>query len=213
MRRVQGVDSPPDRESPSAHAMRPGVREVVTVIDPIQHRAAPGQPQTSIVDPAAPSPALDAASLREAAARRDVTSLWTARRHRAALVREIQFFEQAIAAPAGDPGWRQRVAARLGGLRGAFAGHMGVTEGPDGLYAELLDHAPRLARRVHVLIREHVVMAATMAALQRRVDLPETTVEELRGWASDLLRVLSRHRQRGADLVYEAYQMDIGGET
>ncbi|WP_422771495.1 hypothetical protein ACN28C_33630 [Plantactinospora sp. WMMC1484] len=31
--------------------------------------------------------------------------------------------------------------------------------------------------------------------------------------ATDLLRELFRHRQRGADLVYEAYQPDIGGET
>jgi hypothetical protein len=38
-------------------------------------------------------------------------------------------------------------------------------------------------------------------------------VELARGWASDLLRELSRHRQRGADLVYEAYATDIGGET
>ncbi|WP_203864695.1 hemerythrin domain-containing protein [Plantactinospora endophytica] len=135
------------------------------------------------------------------------------RRRRAALRSEIQFLEQALAAPARDPGWRPRVRSSLGGLRGAFAEHMVVTEGPDGLYAELLDHAPRLARGVHVLIREHVAVVATMAALQRRVDLPEIGVSELRNRATDLLRELSRHRQRGADLVYEAYQTDIGGET
>ena len=27
------------------------------------------------------------------------------------------------------------------------------------------------------------------------------------------LGMLSRHRQRGADLVFDAYQTDIGGET
>ncbi|GAB3139227.1 hypothetical protein GCM10027290_08020 [Micromonospora sonneratiae] len=137
----------------------------------------------------------------------------TARRQRAALSQDIHLFERAIAAPAGDPGWRPRVSARLGGLRGAFFEHMVVTEGPEGLYAELLDHAPRLARGVHVLIREHAVVAAAMSALQRRVELPEVPIDELRRWAGDLLRELSRHRQRGADLVYQAYQTDIGGET
>ena len=90
-----------------------------------------------------------------------------------------------------------------------------VTEGPeDGLYAELLDHAPRLARQVQVLIREHAAIAATMSALQRRDRHCRTY-----GWRSsargpvELLRELSRHRQRGADLVYEAYETDIGGET
>jgi hypothetical protein len=140
-------------------------------------------------------------------------SLRMVRRHRAALLRDIHRFEQSIAAPAGAPEWRHRFSARLGGLGDAFAEHVLVTEGPDGLYAELLDHAPRLARGVHVLIREHGAITATLEALQRRADLPEATTEELRGWASDLLRELSRHRQRGADLVYQAYQTDIGGET
>jgi hypothetical protein len=136
-----------------------------------------------------------------------------ARQQRPALLRDTHLLERALAAPAGDPGWRQRVRVRLGGLCGAFAEHVVVSEGPDGRYAELLDHAPRLARAVQLLIREHAVVAATMSDLQRRVDRPEATVEELRDGAGDLLRELSRHRQRGADLVYQAYQTDLGGET
>jgi hypothetical protein len=143
----------------------------------------------------------------------DAASLAVARRHRAALLHSIQTFERALAAPAGDPGWWARVSTRLHALRGEFAEHIVVTEGADGLYAELLDHSPRLARAVRVLVREHAAVAAAMAALQRRVDQSGPTVEELRTWASDLLRELSRHRQRGADLVYEAYETDIGGET
>jgi hypothetical protein len=143
----------------------------------------------------------------------DVASLEVARRHRATLLRDIRCFERALAEPDRNPGWRRQVAARLAALRRAFAVHTVVTEGPEGLYAELLDHAPRLARGVQVLIREHVALAGALAALQRRLDVPETGVEELRGWASSLLRELSRHRQRGADLVYEAYSTDIGGET
>jgi hypothetical protein len=46
-----------------------------------------------------------------------------------------------------------------------------------------------------------------------RVSTRLHALRELRTWASDLLRELSRHRQRGADLVYEAYETDIGGET
>jgi len=122
-------------------------------------------------------------------------------------------FEQAIASPVGEPGWRERVSTRLHALRGAFAEHIVVTEGGDGLYAELLDHAPRLSGQVRTLVREHAAIAAAMSSLQRCVDTPESPAEELRAAASDLLRELSRHRQRGADLVYEAYATDIGGET
>ncbi|MFI6759016.1 hypothetical protein ACIBF5_07705 [Micromonospora sp. NPDC050417] len=136
--------------------------------------------------------------------------LRAARRHRIRLLREIHSFEQALASPAGDPEWRPRVTLRLSGLRGEFAEHMRLTEGRDGLYTELLDQAPRLARTVHVLLREHAAVAAVLSALQRRAELPEATTEELRSWASDLLRELSRHRQRGADLIYRAYGTDIG---
>jgi hypothetical protein len=38
-------------------------------------------------------------------------------------------------------------------------------------------------------------------------------VDRVRGLGTALLGRLLRHRQRGSDLVYEAYQIDIGGET
>jgi hypothetical protein len=117
----------------------------------------------------------------------------------------------ALAAPAGDPRWRERVADRLYALREAFGEHVIVTEGSAGLYAELLELAPRLARLVDVLIREHAAILVAIDTLAGRVSTRD--VERLRGWSSDLLRELARHRQRGADLVYEAYATDIGGET
>lgn len=137
--------------------------------------------------------------------------LAAARRHRAELLQVIQAFEKALAVPAGDPRWRDRVVDRLCSLREAFGEHVVVTEGPDGLYAELLEHAPRLIRGVQGLIREHAAVMAAMDGLGSRV--PTADIERLRGWSSDLLRELARHRQRGADLVYEAYATDIGGET
>lgn len=143
----------------------------------------------------------------------DAVSLQVARRHRAALLRDIQMFEQAIASPIGEPGWRERVSTRLHTLRSAFAEHIVVTEGDDGLYAELLEHAPRLTHRVKLLIREHAAIAVALSALQRRADLAGSRSGDLRACGGDVLRALSRHRQRGADLVYDAYETDIGGET
>jgi hypothetical protein len=148
-----------------------------------------------------------------ASAQAGAPPLAAARRHRAELLHSIQSFERALAVPAGDPGWRARVAERLRALRDAFTEHVVLTEGPDGLYAELLDHSPRLARGVHVLVREHAALAVAMETLQLHADAADPGIEDVRGWASDVLRELSRHRQRGADLVYEAYATDIGGET
>lgn len=137
--------------------------------------------------------------------------LATARRRRAELLATIQTFEAALAVPAGDPTWRERVADRLRLLADAIGEHVVVTEGPDGLYAELLEHAPRLVHGAQSLVREHAALLATVEALRSRVLTAD--IDRLRRWSSDLLRELARHRQHGADLVYEAYATDIGGET
>jgi hypothetical protein len=140
-------------------------------------------------------------------------SLDAARRHRVELLDTIHAFERAIAVPSAEPDWRHHVAARLSRLRQVFAEHIRVTEGSDGLYAELLTAAPRLARAVRVLVREHAMVVRALDTFSQRLSDPDIEVERFRGWGSDLLRELSRHRQRGADLVYEAYATDIGGET
>jgi hypothetical protein len=138
-------------------------------------------------------------------------SLDAARRHRAELLDSMYQLERSIAAPTAGPDWRPRVLQRLFALRDAFAGHMVVTEGPDGLYAELLTHAPRLDYGVRKLIREHEALSRHLDGLCARA--ADAEPRRLRSWSGDLLRELARHRQRGADLVYEAYHTDIGGET
>jgi hypothetical protein len=139
------------------------------------------------------------------------SSLDIVRRRRAQLLATIQRVELALATPAGEPGWRAGVMTRLASLREAFADHVAVTEGHDGLYAELLSNAPRLAHGIDGLVRDHTRLRHAMDAVWVRA--PAARPQELRVWAGDLLRDLYRHRQRGADLIYEAYQTDIGGET
>ncbi|MGH3655316.1 MAG: hemerythrin domain-containing protein [Micromonosporaceae bacterium] len=134
-------------------------------------------------------------------------------RQRVELLDSIHDFERAIAVPSDDPDWRDHAAHWLGQLRRTFAAHVAVTEGDDGLYAELLLTAPRLARPVRVLVREHAMLTRAMENLAQWLADPDLDVGQVRGRARDLLRELSQHRQRGADLVYEAYATDIGGET
>ncbi len=137
--------------------------------------------------------------------------LAAARRQRAELLNIIHGYEQAISGPVADPAWRDRVCARLANMRAAFADHVAVTEGEHGLYREMLDTAPRLAHAVNRLIRDHAFIAGQIDVLVARA--PTADSAAIRAHSADLLRDLSRHRQRGADLVYEAYSTDIGGET
>ncbi|GAA4569936.1 hypothetical protein GCM10023176_27540 [Micromonospora coerulea] len=135
-----------------------------------------------------------------------------ARQHRPTLHGDVHALARALAG-SREPHWRERLVVRLGPLGRAFADHVRVTEGPAGLYAELLHQAPRLDRGVRLLTREHADIAAAIVALQHVAEAPGVPVEELCGRAAQLLRALQRHRQRGADLLWEAYQADLGGET
>lgn len=144
------------------------------------------------------------------AAKAAIAPLAAVRRHRAELLEAMQAFERALAVPAGDPTWPAGVARQLARLRQAFADHVGLTEGAGGLYAALLADAPRLTSQVTALAREHVAIQQALDALVADLDAP---AERIRVEASDALRSLTRHRQRGADLIYEAYVTDIGGEN
>jgi hypothetical protein len=139
------------------------------------------------------------------------------RLHRAELRESMGALEQALAAPAADltAVWAERVNVAVLELSADFRLHIDITEGPDGLYPGVLTTAPRLCNSVATLTREHVEIMGMADGLLTRMSEPMVTkdVDDVRDLATTLLAKLSRHRQRGADLVYEAYQTDIGGET
>jgi hypothetical protein len=139
------------------------------------------------------------------------------RRHRAELRESMGALEDALASPATSDGarWTQRVEAALAEVAGDFRAHVDITEGPKGLHVELLEASPRLAGAVGALTRDHLLIGGRIDDLLTRVAGPETTApaDEVRTAATALLGRLVRHRQRGADLVFEAYEFDIGGET
>jgi len=139
------------------------------------------------------------------------------RRRRAELRESMTEVEHALASPPEASGvrWAERLRAALVELADDFRDHVAITEGPDGLYRELEMHAPRLAGPVGRLSREHDLVSRQLDELQRAVgggsELED--VEGVRRTGTELLVVLMHHRQRGADLVFEAYQVDVGGET
>jgi hypothetical protein len=139
------------------------------------------------------------------------------RRRRAELRESIGALEQALAAPAsGRAGaWAERVHVALVELSADLTEHITVTEGPDGLHRDIVATAPRLSNAVERLTGEHTAISGLVADLLTRMSDQPTgdDVDAIRDLSTALLGHLARHRQRGADLVYEAYQADIGGET
>ena len=137
-------------------------------------------------------------------------SLERAREQRASLRGAMGNLESALAAPTpGREGaWRQELQAKLGALSDALEWHISSTEAEDGLLAEIMSSAPRLARRVERARSDHERLRADLQRSSAAVDA-ETDVAVLRDQLIALLTDLVRHRQLGSDLVYEAYNVDI----
>jgi hypothetical protein len=145
-------------------------------------------------------------------------ALGEARKRRQTLHDAIVQLEMAISSPAAGraPDWTAQVAKDLVGVRDAFEQHVMVTEKPGGLYEEIMERAPRLNGTVKRLQDEHPTIADSVAALVERLDAGEVETD---AWPpdnarNDLQRMIGavvRHRQKGADLVWEAYNVDIGG--
>ncbi|HUL84429.1 MAG TPA: hypothetical protein VLX89_02805 [Actinomycetota bacterium] len=146
------------------------------------------------------------------------SALDEARARRKTLHDALVHLEEAISSPAANriPNWTATVLKEMIETRDAFDQHVFVTEKPDGLYDEILERAPRLTGNVRRLREEHPEIVAASHELIARLEQVEIGSEE---WPvdkarDDLQRFIGsviRHRQRGADLVWEAYNVDIGG--
>ena len=137
------------------------------------------------------------------------------RTRRAELRESMSALELALAAPRADPGrWLERVHAALVELDGDLRTHVEITEGEGGRHADVAEVAPRLAGPAGQLADEHGVARRLIDdLLAQPAALDRADLGQVRTRANELLAMLVRHRQRGADLVYEAYQVDVGGET
>ncbi|HEV8297487.1 MAG TPA: hypothetical protein VGQ20_09320 [Acidimicrobiales bacterium] len=146
-------------------------------------------------------------------------ALKAARGRRADLHQALVDLEHALAAPAPKrtDEWAAQARHALASVSEAFDAHIEVTEGPHGLYEEVLEQAPHLAHALDKLRHEHTEITAAIVDVRSRLDESgsdaDAWVSQIREAATTALGHLVRHRQQGADLVYEAYQVEIGGET
>ena len=141
------------------------------------------------------------------------------RLRRAGLKAALSALEIALAAPKPQRvTWVAGVRDGLRSLHDVWTRHIVETEAPGAFLDELVAEAPRLATPASRLRREHSDILATITRTEKRLlTAPaddhdyERWVDEIRTDLTTLLVALAKHRQRGADLVYEAYAVDIGG--
>ncbi|HSO64490.1 MAG TPA: hypothetical protein VLQ78_05230 [Ornithinibacter sp.] len=136
------------------------------------------------------------------------------RAQRAELGEAMAALEAALGAAGLGPSWRGRVRAALTELAHDLRDHVELTESADGFYDDILTKAPRLSRAVAQQKAEHAALLAEVERLltERDEGMPGAeAVASHREAANHLLGQLVRHRQRGSDLTYEAYAVDLGG--
>ncbi|MEM9651847.1 MAG: hypothetical protein AAGA65_07105 [Actinomycetota bacterium] len=124
--------------------------------------------------------------------------------------------EDALATPVGDgQKWRLRVTMAVEHAKSRIEEHAVQTEAKGGFLDRVVVEEPRLHKRVTQLKVDHERLEKEVDALRIAIyDVEDAEVpgqaNDLRNQAIDLLGQMTRHRQRGADLIYEAYQVDIG---
>lgn len=128
--------------------------------------------------------------------------------------------ETVLASAAHDPAWKPRLQRRLDRLAASFRVHVEATEGEDGLYSEVLRTSPRLAFAIEQLTAEHDQIEVLLQTVRRLAadgdTLPQgpdldAWIDRVRSEGTQLIGLLTKHRQKGADLLYEAFAQDIGG--
>ncbi|HXF71706.1 MAG TPA: hypothetical protein VNO79_03740 [Actinomycetota bacterium] len=144
-------------------------------------------------------------------------ALEEARRRRHDLHEALVEVERAISRAAAGRAheWQLEVRKAMEALRAAWEDHVLATERPGGLYDEVIERAPHLSGKIRHLREHHPQIAARIGELLERLERDEVDgdwpVDEARDDVQRLLGRVSKHRQHGADLVWEAYNLDIGG--
>lgn len=130
-------------------------------------------------------------------------------RRRRDLYEAMRRLEAAVARPSGLADWRIEIEAALTDLDRSLQDHIAQIEGPDGLFVEILNQAPHLEPIVETLRKEHRGLAeACHDALGRAADW---SPQRLRRRVNVLVVRLALHRQTGAELLFDAYNVDIAG--
>ncbi len=135
---------------------------------------------------------------------------------RATLYHATLDLEHAIGLPTGDlTNWRSHALPAAQTLADRITEHAHQAEAPGEFLDLVTTQAPHLVNAAKKLETEHDTLtrhAADLLTMIEQLDPTDdaSTAEEIRQSALQLMGLLIRHRQQGADLIYLAYNEDLG---
>ena len=109
----------------------------------------------------------------------------------------------------GDGRWPETAASAVTEAATTWERHVIGTEAPQGILADVLEREPRLAHLVSTLRREHTEIRDLLA--RTGAELSARDAADARQQVRAVTERLSRHHQLGAQLIYNAYEVDLGG--
>ncbi|MET0920828.1 MAG: hypothetical protein ABWY77_06480 [Acidimicrobiia bacterium] len=127
---------------------------------------------------------------------------------RSRLSAALRDYELATLNPEAD--WSAATYGPLVRLRAAFDQHVEFTEGADGLFDEMLhDPTAEVSSEIDHLHRDHLVIVAAMDRAAESLASPPSADDHLRELMASVARLVSAHRRRGAQLLYDVFSVDI----
>jgi hypothetical protein len=143
----------------------------------------------------------------EVLAGEETTGMVRARRER--LRRELMDLEQVLSGPVTDTdSWTQLALGAAASMHDTLREHVEETEAPEGMLAQVARDAPWLEGRLEQLRGEHARLLDAAEQLEETVRR-SASPQQIRDVGLNLIQQVSRHRQLGTDLLYDAYMVDI----
>lgn len=143
--------------------------------------------------------------------RAPTTPLERVKVQRERLAEAADALERALTRPSGnEAAWRDATLVAADEVGASLAAHVDEVESADGLFAVIMSRSPRLAHEIERLRREHTNLGSEISELEVLTRSADATVDDIRESALVLLADISRHRHRGADLIWESFDFDIG---
>lgn len=120
--------------------------------------------------------------------------------------------EASLARSRRHEDWFRVVEEALAGIADALRRHVSEVESENGLLEAAVVKAPRLTAAAEALRDEHRELAEVVWAAQAVAGTHGADPSQVRAEALEVITRLANHRQNGADLLYDAYSLDLGGE-
>jgi hypothetical protein len=107
--------------------------------------------------------------------------------------------------------WLVAIGVALEGLADAWDEHVTFTEGPGGLFEELLEETYEVASEIDRLRRDHEVLVAHVVRARELLASPGAGPDDTRILLSltGIAKLVDQHRRRGSDLLYRVYSVDV----